>query len=111
LSEPEFVRIGQTLLFLFLKKNMTDHSCPLLQRMHHAVTVDLCVEWSGRGKLLIPVELRYNNISELLKRMTDVAFDICAKIHEMDIRVKKSILHTCEHKIQELEKPDRSSGD
>ena len=73
---------------------MTDHSCPLLQQMHHAVTVDLCVGWSGRGKLLIPVDLRYNKISELLKRMTEVVFDICAKIHEMDIRVKKSILHT-----------------
>ena len=61
--------------------------------------------------MLIPVDLRYNKISELLKRMTEVVFDICAKIHEMDIRVKKSILHTCEHKIQELEKTDWSSGD
>ena len=79
--------------------------------MYHAVTVDLYVGWSGRGKLLIPVDLRYNKISELLKRMTEVVFDICAKIHEMDIRVKEKYLAHMGHKIQELEKTDRSSGD
>ena len=50
--------------------------------------------------MLIPVDLRYNKISELLKRMTEVVFDICAKIHEMDIRVKKSILHTWDIKYR-----------
>jgi hypothetical protein len=76
--------------------------------MHHAVTVDSYVGWSGRGKLLIPVDLRYNKISELLKRMTEVVFDICAKIHEMDIRVKKSILHTWDIKYRSCELGGRS---
>ncbi len=54
--------------------------------------------------MLIPVDLRYNKISELLKRMTEVVFDICAKIHEMDIRVKKSILHTWDIKYRSWKK-------
>ena len=40
--------------------------------------------------MVIPAELRYNNISDLIKQMTDVVFDIRAKILEMGICVKIS---------------------
>ena len=40
--------------------------------------------------MVIPTELRYNNISDLIKQMTDVVFDIRAKILEMGICVKVS---------------------
>ena len=40
--------------------------------------------------MVIPTELRYNNISDLIKQMTDVVFDIRAKIREMGICVKIS---------------------
>ena len=40
--------------------------------------------------MVIPTELRYNNISDLIKQMTDVVFEIREKILEMGICVKVS---------------------
>ena len=40
--------------------------------------------------MVIPTELRYNNISDLIKQMTDVVFDIRTNILEMGICVKVS---------------------